>query len=436
MKMSQPKIPMRGFVEQFFTFLVPTVDRQGRTRTLKWRSEASLKQQFQTYEQQNVQVHQACDSEDDNAIVRDLLQVYQQASTPVRQKSIAQWHLAAYLEAPVYQAAGDRFHAYRDYNAPDKTWEHYLHIAQCIAANSEKVAEIYQRYKPEKESLNQHFRLELASKIRDVFHQETGQGKYSIWYALKRVSERELKRRLTASGIEVTRLAVYIAVRDALFEVYSKTGDRWLEPSAAHYHQATDYFNRHYATSVLGEKNTSTLTLEIFRAMLATCIKANQFSPAIESLDDDRNKSLVTQENLLLDSPLLYLEEEQSTQDFKARLEAMHQRLCKQFQQLEEKDQHILQLQAQGLNQTQIATQLGINQGTVSRRYQRSQRQLLSAIAQWLQSEYQISLDSISLESTQQLALYIEGWVLRQYDNEAPTTDSSSEVVIATSLDF
>jgi RNA polymerase sigma factor (sigma-70 family) len=443
MKMYQVKIPMRGFVEQFFTFLVPMVDRQGQPRTLKWRSEASLKQQFQTYEQQNVQVHQACDNEDDSAIVRDLLQLYQQVATPVRQKSIAQWHLAAYLEAPVYQAAGDRFHAYRDYNAPDKTWEHYLYIAQCIAANSEKVAEIYQRYKPEKESLNQHFRLELASKIRDVFHQETGQGKYSIWYALKRVSERELKRRLTASGIEEARLAAYIAVRDALFEVYSKTGDRWLEPSAEHYRQATDYFNRHYSnhqyfnrdyanrdydTSVLGEKNTSTLTLELFRAMLATCIKANQFSPAIESLDDDRNKSLVTQENLLLDSPLLHLEEEQSTQDFKARLEAMHQRLCDQFQQLEEKDQHILQLQAQGLNQTQIATQLGINQGTVSRRYQRSQRQLLSAIAHWLQSEHQISLNSISLNSTEQLALYIEGWVLRQYAHEAPTTGSSSEV--------
>jgi RNA polymerase sigma factor (sigma-70 family) len=406
--MYQGKIPVREFIEQFFTFLMPIVDSQGQTRILKWRPEAALKQHFKTYQQQNPEISKACETGNVTAIVHEFLQLYSQDDTSGKLKAIAQWHLAAYLEAPVYQAVRDRFRVYKDYNAPDKTWEHYLHIAKCLASDSDKVAEIYHRYKPDKDSLSQHFRLELASKIRDVFHQETGQGKYSIWYALKRVSDRELKRRLTASGIDEARLPLYLAVKDALFEVYTKSGDRWIEPTAEQYRQATDFYNRHYA----GEK----IEVDLFRSMLATCVKANQASPTIESLDDEKYKSLPVQENLLLESPLTRLEEEQSSEDFKQRLVQIDRILLEQFQQLEEQDREILRLYGQGLNQTRIATAVGVNQGTVSRRSQRSHRQLLGAIAEWMQSEHQISV-----ATTENLAAYIEFWLSRQYQNEAST---------------
>jgi DNA-directed RNA polymerase specialized sigma subunit len=150
--------------------------------------------------------------------------------------------------------------------------------------------------------------------------------------------------------------------------------------------------------------------------MLTTCVRANQASPTIESLDDEKYKSLPVQENLLLDSPLTRLEEEQSSEDFKQRLVQINRILSEQFQQLEEKDREILWLYAKGLNQTRIAATVGVNQGTVSRRYQRSQRQLLGAIAQWMQSEHQISVTT-----TENLAAYIEFWLSRQYQNEAST---------------
>jgi RNA polymerase sigma factor (sigma-70 family) len=409
--MYQGKIPIRDFAEQFFTFLMPIVDRQGETHALKWRTESSLRQHFKSYQQQYPHLDRACQTKTAPAIVAEFLQRYRQDATPVKQRALLQWHLAAYLEAPAYQAALDRFRAYRDYATPSKTWEHYLHIAKCLALDLDKVAEIYHRYKPEKDNLDQHFRLELASKIRDIFHQETGQGKYSLWYALKRVSERELKRRLSISGVEAAKLPVYLAVRDALFEVYSKSGDRWLEPNAEQYQQATDYFNRHYATSV-----NQVVTLDDFRRMLMSCVKANQALPLIESLDDEKNKSVVAQANLSVDSPLTELEETPSQQDYQTRLVQIDQMLATQFQQLDEKDQAILKLHAQGCNQTQIAATVGINQGTVSRRYQRSQRQLLSSIAQWMHAQYQISLTT-----TEQLAAYIELWLTRQYRNKVPT---------------
>jgi RNA polymerase sigma factor (sigma-70 family) len=409
----QKKIPLREFVEQFFTFLMPLSDHQGHTYALQWRSEAALKHHFTLYKQTSA-INQACQREEADDIVQSLLQTYHQDSTSGKQRVIVQWHLAAYLEEPVYKAVGDRLSSYRDYNSPEKTWEHYLHIAQCLAADAEKILEIYRRYKPGKDSLAQHFRLELASKIRDVFHQETGQGKYSLWYGLKRVSDRELSRRLCLNGIEASKIQDYLAVRDALFDIYSKVGDRWVEPSGEQYQQATDYFNRHYA------KPGSSLDPERFQFMVRTCVKANQAAPAIESLDDEKHKTLVTQENFLMDSPLTQLEEEQSSQALGEKRQQIDRLVFEQLQQLEDQDRAMVELHAQGLNQTQIAAKLGVNQGTVSRRYQRSQRQLLTAIAQALQTDY-------SLIALEHLAIYIELVLSRQYTHNAPESPIPGE---------
>jgi DNA-directed RNA polymerase specialized sigma24 family protein len=395
------RIPIREFSEQFFTFLIPIFKLHGQNQTMKWQLDNQLKHHFQTLQQQSPRIEQARQVGNAVAIVEELLQIYLQDATPAKERAISQWHLAAYLEAPAYQAALDRFRAYKDYIAPSKTWEHYLHIAKCLALDPDKVTEIYHRFNPEKNRLEQHFRLELASKIRDIFYRETGQGKYSLWSALKRVSERKLKYRLSMSGIEAVKLSAYIAVRDALFEVYSKSGDRWLEPSAEQYRQAKNYFNQHYT-------HHQTLTLETFQLMLIICIKVNQDSVSIESLDD-----AITQADLSTENPLLQLEQEQSEQDYKVRLTQLDRMIAAQILQLEDKDQKILQFHAQGKNQTQIASILGINQGTVSRRYQRSQRELLSEIAQWIQTQYKISL-----ALTEHLAQYIELWLIRQYHDE------------------
>ncbi len=413
--MYQGKIPIRSFVERFFTFLMPIVDLQGQTYALKWQSDHKLKHCFQTAQLQNSQLEQACHAEDVAAIVESFLQISLQDSTPVEQRAIAQGHLAAYLEVPAYQAALNRFRAFKDYTTPNKTWEHYLHIAKCLALDSDKIVEIYHRYEPETAQLEQHFRLEFASKIRDIFHRETGQGKYSLWYSLKQVSERELRRRLSISGVKETKSSDYVAVRDALFEVYSKSGERWLEPNAKQYQQATSCFNQYY-------KKHQTLTVETFRLMLVTCIKVNQVSISIESLEDNKQQYRIAQAQLAIENPLIQLEEEQAHQDYQTRLVQIDQRLASDFQQFEEKDQQILKLHAQGMSQTEIARIVKINQGTVSRRYQRSQRELLSAIAQWMQAQYEISLII-----TEHLAAYVELWLVRQYGDEVPTRRRGNE---------
>ncbi len=190
------QIPRRSFIEQFVTFLVPVENVAGNIPRWQWRAEISLQRNFKLYQAQNEQFRQWCEEQNIDLLIQELLQIYQQDLIAQSQRELAKWHLAAYLETPLYQAVQDRFKAFKDYQFPTNTWEHYLHIAKCIAYEPEQVEHIYRRYAPGKYSLEQYFRLELASKIRDIFYQQTGQGKYSVWFALKRSSKNELKKGL------------------------------------------------------------------------------------------------------------------------------------------------------------------------------------------------------------------------------------------------
>lgn len=423
--MDSGKIPRRSFIEQFFTFLIPIAQDGGKVSRLQWKSDVALKQDIEGCQQQNAQFKTWCQGEDTRAIVQNFLQFYQQDSTPEVQRELAKWHVAAYLEAPLYAAVRDRFSAFHNYESPATTWDHYLHLAKRLAYDPTQIWSIYQRYQPEKYSLEQHFRFAIASKIRDLFHQETGKGKYSLWFSLKRASKSELQRGLTTIGIAEAKIPGYVAARDALFEVYSKSGDRWLEPTAAQYQAATDYWNRHYAQSAgITAASSSLIAISDFKSFVRTCIQAIQATPKIESLDAYQANSYKELSNseaeLALDDPMALLQEQQSQAEWQHRVQTLNTMLTEQTQQFDPIEQTILQARSLGNNQTQIAKQLGINQATVSRRYQRCQRQLLQAIATWIQAELNYSL---ALENLEHLDHYITLWLQQHY----ATTDYATE---------
>jgi DNA-directed RNA polymerase specialized sigma24 family protein len=416
--MDSGTIPRRSFIEQFFTFLIPIAQGRGIMSRLQWKPDITLKKNLEACQEKSAQFRDWCQAGDASAIVQNFLQLYQQDSIPEPQRELAKWHVAAYLEVPLYRAARDRLKAFRDYESPAVTWEHYLHLAKRLAYDPDQMLAIYQRYQPEKYSLEQHFQFEIGSKIRDLFYQETGKGKYSIWFALKRASKSELHRGLTSLGIQVAQIACYIAVRDALFEVYSKSGNRWLEPTAAQYQAATGYLNRHYAqTECSNVASGGSIAASNFQTLVKTCIQAIQATPTIESLESYQEnfskQSLDASEELALDDPIALLQEHQSQQEWQQKNQTMTALLIEQVQQLDAVDQAILKHRSLGSNQTQIASQVGINQATVSRRYQRCQRHLLKAIAHWIQAEFDHSL---TLENLENLERYLTLWLQKHYE--------------------
>lgn len=410
-KMYTGKIPQRSFIEQFFTFLVPVEDARGNFERFKWYPEISLRRNLGLYQAKHQQFRLWCEHNDTNSVIQELLRIYQQQEENVSQVELAKWHLAAYLETPVYQAVADRLQAFKEYNSPANTWEHYLHIAKCLACEPEKIAKIYRRHQRGKYSLEQHFRFELASKIRDTFYQETGQGKYSPWFAFKATSKSDLKRALLKIGANDAQIPCYLAIKDALFAVYSKRGKRWLEPTPTQYQEATDYFNRHYVASECPALTAAQpINVARFQVLIKSCLKAIHSSPTVESLDvfsDD------LPENPWREDPLTNLERQQSAQEWQYQQQKIDALLTSQIEQLEEVDRKILHLRSAGVKQTEIAAQTGINQATVSRRYQRCQRHLLRALTSWLQEQFALSITTI--EVLEHLENYITIWLQRQY---------------------
>ncbi len=411
------QVPRRSFIEQFVTFLVPVENFAGNIDRWQWRSEISLQRNFKLYQGQNEQFHQWCEEQNIERLIQELLQIYQQDLIAESQRELAKWHLAAYLEAPLYQAVQDRFKAFKDYQFPTNTWEHYLHIAKCIAYEPEQVAHIYRRYAPGKYSLEQYFRLELASKIRDIFYQQTGQGKYSMWFALKRSSKSELKRGLLRTGVSDSYIPCYIAAKNSLFAVYSKSGKRWLEPTPVQYQQALDYLKRHYAASECSSLATNQeINKARFETLIAVCLRAIQTSVTIESLDADEDYHLHKSGQ---EDPLNRLENQQSSEEWQCQQQQIDAVLTNQIDQLDEIDRTILRLRSWGMSQNQIAARTFLHQANVSRRYQRCQRYLLRSLTSLLQKQFELSVSTT--EVLEHLENYITIWLERQYAHNPQT---------------
>ena len=131
-KIYSSQIPRRSFIEQFVTFLVPVKNLAENIERLQWRSQISLQRNFNLYQAQNEQFRQCCEEQNTADLLQELLQIYEQDLRTESQQELAKWHLAAYLEAPLYRAVQDRFKAFKDYEFPANTWEQYLYIAKSL----------------------------------------------------------------------------------------------------------------------------------------------------------------------------------------------------------------------------------------------------------------------------------------------------------------
>jgi len=400
------KIPPRNFIEQFFTFLIPVDNGQGHIRFFKWRPEPALKRHISLYQEDNDQFLQMCQAENAPYLVQEFLEAYENETGLEYQQEMAKWHLAAYLETPLYKAVKERFEAFRDFKNPQNTWEHYLHIAKCLTNEPKAIALIYQKYKSQTYSLDEHFKLELASKIRDIFNRETGQGKYSPWYSLKQASERDLEQGLKTLGIKPGNIVRYLTAKNCLFEVYSKSTKGWRKPNLAKYQEARDYCKLHYFS----------ISTEQFERLIQTCIRALQSSPQVLYFGD--NIETYFQESNRWDEglssePWLAIEEEISTKKMQDYVEGINQVLLnelKTFTQDQENSKMLILRYGLELSEPSIAQQLGLNQATINRRCTRLHRKLLKSAAVWVQES--LTLDLMELQNVDE---YIDKWLKQHY---------------------
>jgi len=383
-------------IEKFCTFLV-LGDTEQSIRT-QWVRDRLLFKNFQSYQAKDPQFQVFCENQNEKLLLQYFLELWKSDNNSCKEQQLARNHIAAYLELSRYRAVIDRFNRYQDLNFPQDTWDEYLHLSACITSDTDKIDRSFQRYNVS-DDLETYFQQEIFSYIRDEFFKTTKQGKYSPWYSLKASGKQKLRDGLQTLGVKATEIPIYITIRDCLFEVYSRSGSHWVEPTTAQYQAAVNYYNT---------KHSQNIDVNKFKSIIKICLQALQVPNIIlYPFPEDIDSSMKAQNSDLVDL-LLAMEDEIENQII---VEKINMVLSEQLEKLEDRDKTILKLCASGKTQKQTSSEIGVDQPTVSRRKKLCERKLLNSLSKWVQENVNISLD---LTAINHLSLYIDDWLKRK----------------------
>jgi hypothetical protein len=396
-----PALPKRAFLERFFTFLAPLERSHQFLQGFRWQKEVKLQHNLKCYQQQDEAFLQFCQIQNDSELVGKLLSICQDVTELPRQQLLAQWHLVAYLEAPAYQAIKQI--KYKDFENPLESWFNYFHIAKCLINQPDKIARFHQKYNPEIAGLEQYFESCLRNQIRDTYHQQTGKGKYSVWLSLKKASQVKLTTGLIQLGIPRDRASNYITARDCLFQVFSRTGKRWLKPTEQQYQTAALLCSQQYFTCTVGE----------FKQLINTVIQALQFSPKIDCVGENIETYLFAQAKQDAIAVTPNSEGNMASNPWAILANKLERILEQTIVEIEaDLTTQLMFLLRYGLELSEpaIALQLGVNQATINRRCARLQKQILKVIIQELQQQ-----NNLEIKALDAAGKYLEIWLYKRY---------------------
>lgn len=399
-----PFLRLRNFIEKFCTFIVPIEKHQNNLDLFCWRLENKLHHNLQFLNQNNEEFKQMWFTQNETCLFEYFLNIYHYKSISKNQKILAKWHLVAYLEAPAFQ--GIRSLKFNNLENPQETWNYYFYLAKLLANDMDFLLINFQNYNKDLQSLQGYFQLIFFNKVRDIYYQETGEGKYSVWFLMKRIGSKQLTNKLKQLGIRNSQIESYLVARDCLFEVYSKSGHRWLCPSEINYQMAAEFCQRHYFQ----------IGIEKFKKLINMCILALQNSPQVSYIGEDIETYLFDCNNVDNITYLAPIESEVPTESMSDYAREINRVLLNELQLLkQETDNEVMLLLKYGLElgETSIAVKIGINQATVNRRCSRLRRQLLMSTAKWLKLRF--SVEIIELEN---LDYYIEKWLKDYYSSQ------------------
>ena len=404
--------PRREFLAKFVSFGI--FDRKGRSKmSFRWERDRKLEGRFKTIVKQNPELKQMLQERDEYCLLVKLLKLWQSASN-IKEKSLFGNCIFAYLEEPRYRAARTRFHAFRNFEDPEQSWDYYLAIAGDFTLNPEKVLALLPRYNSYKLKLETFWDFELQSIIKEISNKETKEGKYSLWYKLKEASKKRLKEGLVeVVGVSEREAISYVFARDALFKVYAKKDNRWREPTPENYKVAADYLKRHYADKC---PNSDRVNEEWLKQAIEICLQALQPYYKLCYFDEGYNSQELEMLNSTGDgkaeNPLDNLADREWEASIKDRIPAMNEAIVSKLEEFSAEQKEILQLRyGMDLSGPKIAEKIGKNQSTVFRTYRKCGRELTKAIADW-GSKQKLG---IVIEDIKNLEDYMEDWLKRYY---------------------
>ncbi|NER37743.1 MAG: DUF1822 family protein [Oscillatoria sp. SIO1A7] len=405
--------PRRRDVIQKFVSMVAVKDNSKSCPYYNWELDRQLASHLELCQQRDPQLLQLCQDQKEIDLFQYWLELLPTQPKPSQERRLIRNHIFAYLEAPRYWAASNRFNAYTNLDYPEVTWASYMFIAGAFASDPKQVLEAFQKYDRNRETrLEFFFKTVLERKIQEGYYKECKTGKYSLWFELKKITNKKLKKNLQLLGLwERQYIDRYVFARDCLFQVYRKTGDRWLEPSPIDYQRAADLYNRH-------NKKGDCISWQMLEAWIDACISALQLDFKICSLDEVGDRPWLEQiscsEYFAGKDPLSAIEEEEFAEMLRPLQASLNEILKRALKSLEPIERKMLELHyGKKLTGAKVGEAVGRNQSNVTRGCQRCLRRLLEVTAEW------IAKQNLELEINQAringLKPYIKEWVEDYY---------------------
>ena len=247
------KLPDR---EDIFSILSEFLDFGGNENRINptWITEKKLRKNIDRYCDRDPNFSELCQEEDVLAIVwyflnlalQDMpLQPWERGTDTI---TLARKHILSNFEEACYHASRSRYMSWHDFDSPRETFDAYWEIGRSILINLNVVKQILSSYDPSKSDLGHYACGVLSLKIREEYYRRTGQGKRTIWGALKAENKKNLRLALQHFGLREAEIERHIFARYCFFEVYQPVGKgnrlKFVEPIDKDYQAAADLYNK------------------------------------------------------------------------------------------------------------------------------------------------------------------------------------------------
>ncbi|WP_017651495.1 sigma-70 family RNA polymerase sigma factor [Fortiea contorta] len=384
--------PRQSTIETFSTFVEFAADRFSR-----WATESRLRSSMQSCVNRTPQ---------ETSSAFWALYWYKLWQTSATQ-TIAQQHLAAYLQEPCYWVC-------------QKTVNNFAstqyQLSDCFQMAIAQIDKVLKGFNP-----NQGFTLKnyaspiFASAIRETLRQRHEVDICTDWGLLRKISQKRLQESLENAGLSPAEIPGYIIAWNAYKTLYIPTTTGTSRKITRPEDQTWEAIAKNYNSQTSQNVNPQTIEKWLLNAAKAT---RRYLYPTPESLNvskssDDSWELLdnlpgTQQESII--NEIIAQEEEQTRTSQQSEI---NQILVQAIAQLEPDLQKILQLYyAQQQNQDKIAKQLEIKQYTVSRRLTKARETLLRSLANWSQNTLHISITPDLLKT---MSTVMEEWLQNYY---------------------
>lgn len=402
-----PRLPTRQNGENFYMYL--TVENKQGDLSLKWKSELSLKNNFDLYKTKHVKLTSLVNK---NYEPKEVIHFWidmalynkpvKEEWEPDKRVEKAWEHIRFYCEECCYRAA---IQVWKDDTS--KSWEDYIFLSRYLVYDFSRFEQILAKYNPDSSSIDTYITKILVNTIKN----QTLVAKYSHWRLLVHAGDNKLKEALLRAGIYEPEISRIVFARKYFKQVYQinkiqnpikPAGKRWEEPDDNDFIEAANIYNTEkqlsstpHEVSVNGD-----VTSKELKVWMKTCITALYNYPksitpsfSIEALQESGNE-------------IEYNSAPSTIEDWGYQANSVKQielALQKQFLLLKHEQQKLLLLYyGLGLPQKQVAEIYEVTQGAIARRLQTVEMKLLKTV---------LALS----QPTQWVTKYISGWLINDY---------------------